>query len=179
MAKTTIQYDVNLTPLNIKNKERNAFREDLKSIPYALYEVEQLQDGKKIVINKPGAKRKFGRLSPDDFTVYIYSPEESSLWLIRHEELKEDLIAKKQKNEKAAIALVHALYAVCNGTEPEQAQSKYKPSETVGLSVETILKVYKWIWGQEDCNYPTGDGRWMSMKDIMQTFALEHSDFEV
>jgi len=24
--------------------------------------------------------------------------------------------------------------------------------------------IYKWIWGQEDCNYPDGEGRDISMK---------------
>ena len=28
---------------------------------------------------------------------------------------------------------------------------------------ELLLKAYKWIWGQEDCNYPEGEGREMSM----------------
>jgi len=27
-----------------------------------------------------------------------------------------------------------------------------------------LLKAYKWIWGQEDCNYPEGEGREMSMR---------------
>lgn len=27
---------------------------------------------------------------------------------------------------------------------------------------ELLLKAYKWIWGQEDCNYPDGKGRAMS-----------------
>ena len=31
-----------------------------------------------------------------------------------------------------------------------------------GESPEVLLKAYKWIWGQEDCNYPEGKGRTMS-----------------
>jgi putative aldouronate transport system substrate-binding protein len=27
---------------------------------------------------------------------------------------------------------------------------------------EVLIKAYKWIWGQEDVNYPNGDGRKMS-----------------
>jgi len=38
----------------------------------------------------------------------------------------------------------------------------------VGEEPETLLKAYKWIWGQEDCNYPNGEGRWMSMKGLIE-----------
>ena len=37
-----------------------------------------------------------------------------------------------------------------------------------GESPKLLLKVYKCIWGQEDCNYPTGEGRAMSMKGILK-----------
>jgi len=30
------------------------------------------------------------------------------------------------------------------------------------------MKAYKWIWGQEDVNYPSGEGRDMSMKSIIE-----------
>jgi len=33
---------------------------------------------------------------------------------------------------------------------------------STGESPEVLLKAYKWIWGQEDVNYPTGKGRAMS-----------------
>jgi len=31
-----------------------------------------------------------------------------------------------------------------------------------------LLKVYKWIWGQEDVNYPNGEGRWLSMNALIE-----------
>ena len=34
---------------------------------------------------------------------------------------------------------------------------------------EVLMKAYKWIWGQEDCNYPPPlQGRDMSMKAILE-----------
>lgn len=45
-----------------------------------------------------------------------------------------------------------------------------KCGDIIGLEAETILKVYKWIWGQEDCNYPNGEGRWLSMNNILEYF---------
>ncbi|MCC8047875.1 MAG: glutamyl-tRNA amidotransferase, partial [Oscillospiraceae bacterium] len=79
-----IKYNVNLVPLDIKNKEQDAFRDELNNIPYLLYEVETLATGEMIAINKPGGKRNFGRLSKNDFMVFIYNPEKQSLWLISH-----------------------------------------------------------------------------------------------
>lgn len=87
MANKIFRYDVNLVPLEIENQEQNAFRDELLNIPYLLYEVENLRTGEIIAINKPGGKRNFGRLSRDDFMVFIYNPYESSLWLISHSEL--------------------------------------------------------------------------------------------
>ena len=37
-----------------------------------------------------------------------------------------------------------------------------------GESPEALLKVYKWIWGQEDVNYPTGKGRNMSWEPLAE-----------
>ena len=45
--------------------------------------------------------------------------------------------------------------------------------DLVGIDPETILKAYKWIWGQEDCNYPNGQGRWLSMNNIIKTFKIK------
>ena len=45
--------------------------------------------------------------------------------------------------------------------------------ELEGIDAETILKAYKWIWGQEDCNYPKGQGRWLSMNNILEAFEIK------
>jgi hypothetical protein len=43
-----------------------------------------------------------------------------------------------------------------------------KSDDLPGEHIEVLLKSYKWIWGQEDVNYPTGEGRDMSMKGILK-----------
>ena len=78
MAKNVFRYRVNLVPLEIDNKEQDEFRNDLLNIPYLLYEVERVSTGEIIAINKPGGKRNFGRLSRNDFMVFIYNPDEES-----------------------------------------------------------------------------------------------------
>ena len=40
-----------------------------------------------------------------------------------------------------------------------------------GETPEALIKVYKWIWGQEDVNYPTGEGRLMSWKEYQEIIA--------
>ncbi len=178
MPNKIFKYKVNLVPIEIENQEQNAFRDELLNIPYLLYEVERLATGEIIAINKPGGKRNFGRLSHDDFMVFIYNPDEESLWLISHSEISDDITVKYEFDSQSAVLLIEALYRVCCGDEPDCVIKKMNLKNTVGIPVETILKAYKWIWGQEDCNYPTKAGRWLSMNAILERFKLDAKDFE-
>lgn len=172
------RYPVNLVPLKIDNKEPSAFRDELYEIPYLLYEVERVSNGDIIAINKPGGKRNFGRLSRDDFMVFIYNPDDSSLWLISHGEISDDVAEKYDFDRREAERLIEGLYRVCCGAEPDLVIRRLGLQDTVGISVETLLKAYKWIWGQEDCNYPKKAGRWMSMDALLERFGFCAEDFE-
>jgi len=66
--KNIYTHKIDLTPLTIRNQERDKFRQELEHIRYRGYEVEQLSDGRKIVITKPGGKFVFGTIKRDDFT---------------------------------------------------------------------------------------------------------------
>ena len=173
MAKNLFNHNVQLVPLNIKNAEQNTFRMELMNVPYLLYEVETLSTGEKIVINKPGGKRSWGRLSKNDFMVFIYSPDNEGLWLISHPEILEDLKLKYQADKKEAENIIYGLLDVCNGLEPDNVIINRKLKNIIGIETEKLLKVYKWIWGQEDCNYPTAEGRWLSMNTILAEFNLK------
>ena len=59
MKKNIYKHEIELTNLKIKNKPREEFRKLLENIKYKGYEVEDLSDGRKIVITKPGGKRTF------------------------------------------------------------------------------------------------------------------------
>ena len=173
MPKNFFIHNVRLVPLNIPNGEQQTFRDELTNIPYLLYEVENLSNGEKILINKPGGKRSFGRLARNDFMVFIFNPEQNELWLISHDEILEDLKNKYDINPSETINYVYGLHDVCKGKEPDVVLSERAFLEMEGLSAEKLLKVYKWIWGQEDCNYPNGEGRWLSMNKILKEFGLE------
>lgn len=44
--------------------------------------------------------------------------------------------------------LVQALLQVCNGKEPDDVLETINLTDNIGIPVEIILKVYKWIWGR-------------------------------
>lgn len=179
MSNKPFRYNVDLVKLDVPNSEQETFRKQLLDIPYLLYQVETLSNGDKIVINKPGGKRNFGRLCRDDFMVFIYHLSDNTLWLISHAELFDDIMQKKDCDENQALEIVRGLYLVCCGQEPEKVIEKLQLTNLVGLPVETIFKVYKWIWGQEDCNYPTQQGRWLSMNAILNAFGKSKEYFKI
>lgn len=168
MKKNVYRHEIELTHLKIKNKLREEFRELLEKIKYRGYEVEQLSDGRKIVITKPGGKFTYGKIRREDFMVWVYEPKDSTLWLISHKDIYNDLEEKGKINSRETIKIIDALEKVFNGEEPDDVLRSMKLNNPTGEPPEVLLKAYKWIWGQEDCNYPGGKGREMSMEGIRE-----------
>ncbi len=163
MAKRNIyKHTIDLKKLTIKNRERGEFVKELEEIPYRGYEVEDISDGRKIVIVKPGGKQSFGRIRKEDFFVFIYNPEENTLWQITHKQIYEDLHSKAEKNTEETIKILEAFERVYNGKEPDDFLDQLDLKNPCGELPEALIKAYKWIWGQEDVNYPNGKGRAMS-----------------
>lgn len=166
-------YEVNLVDLKIDNAPRGVIEKRINDVPYLLYKVETLANGEFVAINKPGGKRNFGRLSRNDFMVFIITNNCHTLNLISHKDFLEDFDKKFAVNEELTKTMLLELYNVCIGNQAsddvyDNSLFKILP----GLSVEKILKVYKWIWAQEDCNYPKGDGRWLSMNSYIDKYNL-------
>lgn len=167
MTKNIYQHSIDLEKIEIKNSGRDDFRSKLIELPYRGYEVETLSNGKKIVITKPGGKSVFGHPKKEDFLVFIYNPDTNNLWQISHTQILEDIQQKGFENKSETIKFIDLLERTLNGEEPndyidEILQLKFECGETP----ETIIKVYKWIWGQEDVNYPNGEGRYLSWGGI-------------
>jgi len=162
------QHEIELKPLKLKNCPPSEFREKLEKIPYRGYLVENISDGRQIVITKPGGKRTCGKIKREDFMVWIYVPENKTLWLISHEDIHEDLKQKANNDPQETLRIIEAFEKVFDGEEPDDVLKSFHPplSNPCGELPEVMLKAYKWIWGQEDCNYPTGKGRKMSMEGI-------------
>lgn len=168
-AKINIyRHEIDLTSLKIKNQPREEFRAALEAIKYKGYEVESISAGRKIVITKPGGKFSFGTVKRDDFMVWVYNPSDNSLWLISHKNIFDDLEEKAIYDPKETLRIIDALICVYSGEEPDDVLKRMALKNPYGEKPEVLLKAYKWIWGQEDCNYPPPKykGREMSMVAI-------------
>jgi len=166
MKRNIYTHEIKLEKLTIRNKPRDEFRQLLENVKYLGYEVENISDGRKIVITKPGGKFVYGSVKREDFMVWVYNSSDSTLWLISHKDIYNDLELKGNQYASSTVKIIDALEAVCNGEEPDNVLNKLKLKNPIGEIPEVLLKVYKWIWGQEDCNYPNGEGREMSMKGL-------------
>lgn len=169
MAKNVIAWEcpIDIHRVSIPNCPQAQFKNELLKIGQGFFIVEDLSDGDMIIIKKPGYK------SVKDFVVYIYHPGEG-LWPITHDELFSDITMKYNRDPDRTRELVKALCDVCFGEEPDSVIIKHNLVYPIqGLPIETLLKVYKWIWGQEDCNYyPQAKGRWYSMDSLLETYNL-------
>jgi hypothetical protein len=156
--------------INIPNTKREQMRETLNKLPFIAYHVETLRDGRKICITKPGGKQFWGAIQPNDFMVWVYDEARQDRWRISHDEIYEDIKTKLVANLSLGSTFVDRLLKVCNGAEPSKINKVRlaRFSKLPGIPAELILKTYKWIWVQEDCNYPNGEGRWMSMNGILK-----------
>lgn len=163
MARRNIyKHSIELKKLTIKNAGRDEFTKQLEEIPYRGYEVEDIADGRKIVIVKPGGKQVWGKMRKEDYFVFIYNPPEQTLWQITHKQIHEDLKGKAEKDKASTIRTLKAFERVYIGEDPDDILKEVSLDNPIGENPEALLKAYKWIWGQEDVNYPTGKGRAMS-----------------
>ncbi len=169
--KNLYQQSIRAIDLAITNMEKDDFRLRLESLEYLMYRVETLPDGREIVLNKPGGKRVFGRVARQDFMVWIHDPARGALWLISHKDIYEDIETKSTQSAHEALRLLALLERVFYGEEPADMLAEINAlTFGTGENPEVLLKAYKWIWGQEDCNYPLPkyEGREMSMASLRQ-----------
>ena len=165
--KNYYYHKIELKKLEIKNSDRLSFITQLEEIEYRGYEVESLANGNKIVITKPGGKSSYGRPKKEDFLVFIFNEINNGLWQISHKQILKDIIVKLTENKIEALKFIELLERTLNGEEPNDFIDEISSLFfSTGESPETLIKAYKWIWGQEDVNYPNGKGRKLSWVDI-------------
>ena len=171
MAKNVYSHSIDLKKVSITNAPREEFAKKVIGIEYRGYEVEQCDDGRKIVITKPGGKSVFGHPKKDDIQVFIYNPNSNELWQISHKQILEDVTAKCEENAEEGKKLIALLEKTLNGDEPDDFIADIRSlSFQTGERPEELIKAYKWIWGQEDVNYPNGEGRflsWSAYKELL------------
>jgi hypothetical protein len=147
-------HTIELSHLKIKNQSNDEFCKKLEEIKYLGYVVEDISDGRKIVITKPGGKFTYGTIKKEDFMVWIYNDKDGSLWLISHQNIIDDLKEKALVAPEETLKIIEGLKRVYEGEDPDDVLNELKPLNPCGELPEVIYKAYKWIWGQEDCNYP-------------------------
>lgn len=164
MARKNIyMHDIDLKEVNIPNTDRKLFAQKITELPYRGYEVEKCNNGHTIVVTKPGGKNIFGTLKREDILVFIQNPEKNTLWQISHKQILQDITKKCEENPIEGKKLLNLLERTLNGEEPNNFVDDILSLQfTTGEHPEVLIKAYKWIWGQEDVNYPNGDGRFMS-----------------
>lgn len=148
-------HKINLERIRVLNNEPEKFAKTIEQIEYRGYEVETISDGRKIVIAKPGGKRDiYGMIKKEDFFVFIFAPPDK-LWQITHGQIYDDLEEKSKSNPSYTIQILRALEKVYNGMElPDESLAELNSGKYTGENPEALIKAYKWIWGQEDVNYP-------------------------
>ena len=109
MPKNIYYHTIDLKKIKIINSPKEEFMKALRDIEYRGYEVEDISDGRKIVIVKPGGKQSYGRISKEDFFVFILNPVENSLWQITHKQIYQDLEEKGNLNPKETVKIIDAL----------------------------------------------------------------------
>lgn len=164
--KNFYQHSIDLTQLSIRNAPRTQFAQSIIDLPYRGYEVETCTDGRKIVITKPGGKTIYGHPKKEDIMVFIFNPRDNTLWQITHKQILEDVTKKCQTDSSQGLQLLLLLERTFNGEEPNDfIHEIQKLNFEYGEKTEELIKAYKWIWGQEDVNYPNGEGRSMSWEE--------------
>jgi hypothetical protein len=148
------KHSIDLSRLEIRNQSNEEFCRVLEKIKYRGYEVEDISDGRKIVITKPGGKFTYGTIKKEDFMVWIYDRKDESLWLISHQNIMDELKEKAASDPKETLKIIDGLMRVYNGEDPNDVLLEINLRNPCGEIPEVIFKAYKWIWGQEDCNYP-------------------------
>ena len=156
---------VKMEKITIKNCPPPEFREKVLRIPLLAYDVESLSDGRKILVTKPGGK------SVHNIMVWVYEKDPGKVhWRPSHKLIHKDLKEKIAFSREEGLAVLDALERVYGGEDPDDllAENPNLGKGLPGLAVDLILKAYKWIWAQEDCNHPPPrfEGREMSMKEL-------------
>lgn len=169
MIKNKYYHAIDLKKIHIRNMDRKAFAQAIIDIEYRGYEVEQIDDGRKIAITKPGGKKAFGRPYKEDIQVFIFDSSDNSLWQISHDQIIEDVRGQLAEDKTQGAKLLEYLERTYNGEEPEDFISDIRSLNfQTGEVPEALIKAYKWIWGQEDVNYPTQAGRALSWESFQE-----------
>lgn len=121
---------------------------------YYAYRVEQMTDGSAIFLMRP--TWKWGL----DYFIILQKPD-GSLEGPQFDELERELLEKKEAFPESYLMLNDSLLKVHAGFDADEVLKTVKTPklDSVGLPVENILKIAKWLFIDEDIKYWGHGGR--------------------
>ena len=138
----------------IENTDYENFARKVLEMPPGFHLVELLQDGGAIRITKPGYRGK------DDFRVQLVTAKWGDRLEIietpKHVDLLEEFSRAYDVSKENGNILMNEAMRVFAGNEPRVALIEHLGG--THRTPEYILKALKWIWAQEDVNFPISKG---------------------
>jgi hypothetical protein len=133
----------------ITNDTYDKFAVEVEKIPNGCHLVELMEDGGAIQITKPGY------LGSKDFKVQLVALYNGEFMVIEtpsHVTLLREFADAYEVGIDNGNVLMHEAMRVFHGQEP--CLDEIRSVEGTIRTPEYILKALKWIWGQEDANFP-------------------------
>jgi hypothetical protein len=126
------------------------------------YDVETCKDGKRVYLLRPTWLNK-----GFDFQINLEGFKSKSKEAPKHEDLLDDLARKKRESSQDYKKLRKLIDAVYECEEPDEALKRYSSVKfRSGLPVDTVLKILKWLFIEQDLTYWNNSGRRMFMGAI-------------
>lgn len=152
--------DVRMRVVNTLSKEKPGTGSGNDASGY-IYYVETLSDGKRVYLQRPANLH-----NGFDFLVCVENTNYADKGCRqrnypKHDDIAKDLLLKKKENKKEYAKLYLILKRIfdCHDISDEEFKNI---SFTVGLPVEHIVKVIKWLFIEQDIRYWNYSGRYMT-----------------
>jgi len=146
-------------------KEEGGYvKNNTKYIQSYKYYVESLKNGKRVYLQRPAHLNK-----GMDFQVCVEGLLKYNNGHDKppsHSDILKDLEIKKSQDLIKFEQLKKLIHQVWNCEEPNEVLNTNNLSFTLGLSVEEILKILKWLFIEQDITYWSYDGRDMLKREI-------------
>lgn len=136
---------------------------DVQYVTRYNYFVETLSDGRRIYLKRPTFLNK-----GIDFQVWVERLEGNKDKRPSHDDVFEDLKAKKRENSEEYVRLIEAIIRVHKCEEPDGVLGDNSFNFTVGYPSELLLKIVKWLFIEQDITYWNYMGRGMLKKAILE-----------
>lgn len=153
----------------LRNGPFNTFPRETLALGEGVHLVERLRDGRYVGVTKPGYK---GR---DDFSVALFEHDgETRGRALSHVDMLDDFHRALTADRRLGLQFIDCAFDVFGGAEPPESL----PAVETVHAPDFILKSLKWIWAQEDINYPMPryQGRKMAgyrLRELADGIALE------